>query len=86
MCHESVAMCAMIGIPDEIRGQVTAAFVVVKVGYRGSPALASELQQLVRTRLAAHEVPRVIRFVAELPRTTTGKILRRELRHMVHDQ
>lgn len=80
MCHESVAMCAVVGIPDEIRGQVPAAFVVVNPGHRGSPALASELQRLIRTRLAAHEVPRVIRFVAELPRTTTGKILRRELR------
>lgn len=85
MGHAAVALCAVTGVPDEIRGQVPAAYVVLKEGFTSSDLLAEELQQHVRVRLAAHEVPRHVVFVAELPRTTTGKILRRELRR-VFDQ
>ncbi|MBW3666245.1 MAG: AMP-binding protein [Actinobacteria bacterium] len=80
MGHPAVAMCAVIGIPDEIRGQVPAAFVVPKAGVEPGDSLIVDLQQHVRTRLAAHEVPRFIEFVEDLPRTTTGKIMRRALR------
>lgn len=78
--HPAVAMCAVVGVSDEIRGQIPVAFVVTRVGYRGGEALAATLQQHVRQRLAAHEVPRRVVFVDDLPRTTTGKIMRRELR------
>jgi len=78
--HPAVATCAVVGVPDEIRGQVPAAFVVLRPGAAPSPALTAELQLHVRTRLAAHEVPRHVEFVADLPRTTTGKIMRRVLR------
>jgi acetyl-CoA synthetase len=78
--HPAVAMCAVIGEPDDIRGQVPAAFIVVRDGYEPGDALAASLQDHVRTRLAAHEVPRRITFMADLPRTTTGKIMRRALR------
>ena len=80
MGHPAVAMCAVIGLRDEIRGQVPAAFVVTKPGVASDDALIAELQDHVRTRLAAHEVPRTIEFVDDLPRTTTGKIMRRALR------
>ena len=80
MGHPAVAMCAAIGVPDEIRGQVPAAFVVVNAGVEASDELAAELQHHVRSRLAAHEVPRQVTFLDELPRTTTGKIMRRALR------
>ncbi len=79
--HPAVAMCAVIGVPDEIRGQVPAAFVVVSEGFEASDELADELQHHVRSRLAAHEVPRRVTFLDTLPRTTTGKIMRRALRN-----
>ncbi len=80
MGHPAVAMCTVIGVPDEIRGQVPAAFVVLTQGHAPTERLAAELQHHVRSRLAAHEVPRRITFLDDLPRTTTGKIMRRALR------
>ena len=80
MGHPAVAMCAVVGVPDDIRGHVPAAFVVLRSGAEPSEALATELQHHVRTRLAAHETPRQVTFLDELPRTTTGKIMRRALR------
>jgi acetyl-CoA synthetase len=78
--HDAVAMVAVVGVPDERRGQVPKAFVVLKPGRAPSDELADELRQLVRRRLAPHEMPREIAFIDDLPRTTTGKIMRRELR------
>ncbi|MDH3305910.1 MAG: AMP-binding protein [Acidimicrobiia bacterium] len=81
MGHPAVAMAAVVGVADDMRGAVPAAFVVLNDGYGSDDALIRELQQHVRTRLAAHEVPRSVTFLEELPRTTTGKIMRRELRN-----
>ena len=53
---------------------------MLKAGFSGSEALKSDLQEYVRSRLAAHEYPRIVEFVAELPLTATGKIIRRALR------
>jgi acetyl-CoA synthetase len=80
MTHPAVAMCAVIGVPDDMRGEAPAAFVVLRARRQPSPELAAELQAHVRYRLAAHEVPRQVTFIDELPRTTTGKIMRRALR------
>jgi len=80
--HAAVSIAAVIGVPDAIRGEVVKAFVVPAPGTAGSAELVSELQELVRHRLAPYEVPRAIEFVAELPLTVTGKIRRAELRRL----
>jgi len=70
----------VVGEPDPIRTEVVKAVVVLKPGYEGTPAMTTELQEFVRTRLAAHEYPRIVEFRSELPLTATGKIIRRALR------
>jgi acetyl-CoA synthetase len=80
--HPAVTMAAVIGSPDKVRGEIVKAFIVLKPEITPSPALQEEIQNFVKTRLAAHEYPREIEFVQELPMTTTGKIMRRELRKM----
>ena len=78
--HMSVAMAAVIGAPDPERTQSIKAFVMLRPGYEGTPALVREIQKFVKTRLAAHEYPREVEFVTALPMTATGKIMRGELR------
>jgi acetyl-CoA synthetase len=78
--HPAVRMAAVVGVPDATRTEIVKAFVVLNDGFSESDALARELQQHVKTRLAAHEYPRAIAFVESLPMTATGKIIRRALR------
>jgi len=78
--HDSVQMAAAIGVPDPVRTEVIKAFIIPTAGVQPDDALADELREFVRGRLAKHEVPRLIEFVDALPMTTTGKIMRRELR------
>jgi acetyl-CoA synthetase len=78
--HRAVALCGVVGVPDPARTEAVKAFIVLKVGVDGTPELAREIQDFVKTRLAAHEYPRHVAFVNELPMTATGKIIRRALR------
>ena len=80
MKHPAVAMAAAVGVPDEMRTEIVKAFIVLAPGVAGSPELARQIQEHVKSQLAAHEYPRAVEFVAELPLTATGKIMRRVLR------
>jgi len=80
MQHPDVVMAAAIGKPDQTRGEIVKAFVVLRDEVEASQKLAGHLKDLVRSRLAAHEYPREIEFVRELPMTLTGKIQRNVLR------
>jgi acetyl-CoA synthetase len=78
--HPAVALAAAVGKPDELRTEIVKAFVVLKPGHTASPTLASEIQTFVRKHLSAHEYPREVAFIDEMPMTTTGKVIRRLLR------
>jgi acetyl-CoA synthetase len=78
--HPAVKLAAVVGKPDRLRTEIVKAFIVLNQGFEPSDALAGEIKSYVRTRLAAHEYPREIAFIDELPLTTTGKVIRRLLR------
>ncbi len=78
--HPVVTEAAVIAAPDKIRGEILEAYVVLRDGQAGSPELANELQQLVKTKFAAHAYPRAVHFVDQLPKTPSGKIQRYVLR------
>jgi acetyl-CoA synthetase len=75
--HDDVLEAAVIGVPDQTRGQVVKAYIV---GRRNDGVFSEELQTFTRTRLSAHEFPRLFEFVSELPKTPSGKVNRKALR------
>lgn len=83
--HPAVHLVGVVGQPDPLRGHIVAAFVTLNDGYDASPALAEEIAGQVRDSLAAYEYPRAVHFVDQMPLTTTGKIIRGELRRMAAD-
>ena len=80
LLHPHVQECAVVGLPDEERGQVVTAFVVLKAGIAPDIATAKGLQDFVKREIAPYKYPRQVEFVDALPRTATGKLQRFRLR------
>jgi acetyl-CoA synthetase len=80
MDHQAVAEAGVIGKPDPLRGEIIKAFVKLNKGFRSSDKLIIELQNFVKKHLAGHAYPREIEFVESLPKTRSGKIMRRMLK------
>ena len=80
LAHPDVAECAVIGVPDEARGQIVQAHVVLKEGVTANDAAAASLQEHVKATIAPYKYPRSVVFTAALPKTQTGKIQRFRLR------
>ena len=80
MKHPAVALVGVIGVSDPVRGEIVKAFILPQTGVTPDKALEQSIQEHVKKRLEAHAYPREVAFVDEMPRTSTGKILRKELR------
>jgi len=83
--HPAVAECGVVAAPDEERGQIVKAYVVLRPGYSGDAAVTKMLQEHVKATIAPYKYPRTIAYVTQLPRTQTGKLQRFELRRMAAD-
>ena len=82
LSHPAVAECGVVGAPDEARGMIVKAYVVLASGVEADEALAAALQDHVKREIAPYKYPRAIEFVAQLPKTETGKLKRFALRQM----
>jgi 2-aminobenzoate-CoA ligase len=82
LSHPMVAECGVVGAPDEARGMIVKAYVVVMPDVIADAALAIELQDHVKREIAPYKYPRAIEFVAQLPKTETGKLKRYALRQI----
>lgn len=82
LTHPAVAECGVVGAPDEARGMVVKAYIVLAPGFTGDDALKLELQNHVKREIAPYKYPRAIEFVAQLPKTETGKLKRFALRQV----
>lgn len=80
--NKAVKEAAVIGIPDEIKGSILKAFIVLNKGFIPSDKLSEELSMFVKQNYAGHSYPKIINFVESLPKTNSGKIIRMKLREM----
>jgi len=85
LTHDAVAECGVVGAPDEARGMIVKAYVVLRPGVAGDAALVTELQEHVKREIAPYKYPRAIAFVDQLPKTQTGKLKRFALRQWARD-
>ena len=84
--HPAVAESAVVASPDEVRGDIVKAFIILAPDYVASDELMVSLQDHVRTTTAPYKYPRAVEFVTELPKTVSGKIRRVELRQRELDK
>jgi 2-aminobenzoate-CoA ligase len=80
LAHPDVVDCGVVGAPDELRGSVVKAYVVLREGVAADAATVKDLQEFVKLAIAPYKYPRAVEFVADLPRSPNGKLLRAELR------
>jgi acetyl-CoA synthetase len=78
--HEAVMEAAVVGKPDQAKGEIVEAYAVLKAGYEPTPELAEEIQLFVKKTLSKHQYPREVEFVDDLPKTPSGKVQRFNLR------
>ena len=84
MKHKSVKEAAVIGIPDELKGNIIKAFIVLNDNFKSSENLKQELSMFVKQNYAGHSYPKIIEFIKALPKTNSGKIIRMKLRNEIH--
>jgi 2-aminobenzoate-CoA ligase len=82
LTHDAVAECGVVGAPDEARGMIVKAYIVLAPGISGDAVLVTALQDHVKREIAPYKYPRAIEFIAQLPKTETGKLRRYALRQM----
>ncbi|MEZ5758183.1 MAG: 2-aminobenzoate-CoA ligase, partial [Emcibacteraceae bacterium] len=80
MAHEAVKECAVVGAKDPDRGMIVKAFVVLNEGYERNDGLISDIQNFVKSNIAPYKYPRAIEFIDALPKSATGKLLRKDLK------
>jgi len=79
--HPAVSEVAVVGLPDEYRGETVAAFIKLKNGYKASEKLREDIITFCKNNLAPYKVPKILNFVDEIPKTPSGKIMRRAFRN-----
>jgi len=84
--HPAIEKSAVVGTPDEERGELVKAFIILNEGYASSDSLIGELQDFVKTRLSMHEYPKEIEFIDELPETPDGKLKRKVLKKREYER
>ena len=80
--HPAVKESAIVGVPDEIRGQLICAIIVLHDGFAPSAELTKELQTHVKKNTAPYKYPRVVKYFHDIPKTTSGKIMRKDLKKL----
>lgn len=85
MRHPAVALVGVIGVPDPLRGEIVKAFIVPNEGVKADLELEENIKSYVKTKLEAHAYPREVQFLQDMPRTSSGKILRQDLRS-IHEE
>ncbi len=84
MEHPAIQECAVVGVPDDARGEIVKAFIVLRVGFEASEDLAADIQRHAKAVTAPYKYPRAVAFIPALPKTLTGKVRRRDLKDLPH--